>query len=81
VRRGLAACLLFTALASPSMAADSLCFGTVNKGAHRDRPYLPRLFATPRGPYLQQHLSFMKAKPWVRHDEHYHVDFAVPCKL
>jgi len=22
----------------------------------------------------------MKAKPWVRHDEHYHVDFAVPCK-
>lgn len=45
-----------------------------------DTPYLPRLFATPRGAYLQQHLVFMKAKPWVRHDEHYHVDFAVPCK-
>ena len=45
-----------------------------------DRPYLPRLFATPRGPWLKQHLVFMKAKPWVRHDEHYHVDFAVPCK-
>lgn len=45
-----------------------------------DKPYLPRLFATPRGAYLQQHLVFMKAKPWVRHDEHYHVDFAVPCK-
>ncbi len=45
-----------------------------------DKPYLPRLFATPRGAWLQQHLTFMKGKPWVRHDEHYHVDFAVPCK-
>lgn len=45
-----------------------------------DDPFLPKLFATPRGPYLQQHLPFMKGKPWVRHDEHYHVDFAVPCK-
>lgn len=42
--------------------------------------YLPRLFATPRGAYLQRTLPFMKGKPWVRHDEHYHVDFAVPCK-
>lgn len=25
-------------------------------------------------------LPFMKTKPWIRHDEHYHVDFAVPCK-
>ena len=23
---------------------------------------------------------FMKREAWVRHDEHYHVDFAVPCK-
>lgn len=45
-----------------------------------DTAYLPRLFATARGPYLQRHLPFMKGKPWVRHDEHYHVDFAVPCK-
>ena len=45
-----------------------------------DAPFLPKLFATPRGPYLQQNLPFMKGKPWVRHDEHYHVDFAVPCK-
>lgn len=42
--------------------------------------YLPRLFATARGPYLKQHLNFMKSKPWVRHDEHYHVDFDVACK-
>ena len=45
-----------------------------------DTAYLPRLRATPRGPYLQQNLKFMKGKPWVRHDEHYHVDFAVNCK-
>ena len=45
-----------------------------------DTTFLPRLFATPRGAYLQKNLHFMKGKPWVRHDEHYHVDFAVPCQ-
>lgn len=45
-----------------------------------DTQYLPRLFATKRGPYLKENLPFMMGKPWVRHDEHYHVDFAVPCK-
>lgn len=43
-----------------------------------DTDYLPRLFATARGAELKR-LNFMKGKPWVRHDEHYHVDFAVPC--
>ncbi|OYU25295.1 MAG: replication initiation protein [Burkholderiales bacterium PBB2] len=45
-----------------------------------DIEFLPKLFATARGPYLQKELPFMKGKPWVRHDEHYHVDFRVPCK-
>ena len=45
-----------------------------------DNAFLPQLFSTPHGPYLQQNLPFMKGKPWVRHDEHYHVDFSVPCK-
>lgn len=45
-----------------------------------DPAYLPRLWATPRGPFLKQALPFMKGKPWVRHDEHYHLDFTVPCK-
>lgn len=45
-----------------------------------DTPFLPQLFATPRGAYLKANLNFMKGKPWVRHDEHYHVDFDVPCK-
>jgi penicillin-insensitive murein DD-endopeptidase len=45
-----------------------------------DNQYLPRLFATGRGDQLKANLPFMKGKPWVRHDEHYHVDFVVPCK-
>lgn len=44
-----------------------------------DRTYLPQLFATRRGAYLKN-LPFMQGKPWVRHDEHYHVDFRVRCK-
>jgi penicillin-insensitive murein DD-endopeptidase len=38
------------------------------------------LFQTSRGGELQSQLVFSKKKPWVRHDEHYHVDFVVPCK-
>lgn len=44
-----------------------------------DPAFLPRLYATPRGPYLRQHLHFMPRQAWVRHDEHYHVDFRVQC--
>ncbi|MEP7155547.1 MAG: penicillin-insensitive murein endopeptidase [Betaproteobacteria bacterium] len=45
-----------------------------------DPPYLPKLFATRHGEFLKSNLSFMKGKAWVRHDEHYHVDFGVRCK-
>jgi penicillin-insensitive murein DD-endopeptidase len=45
-----------------------------------DPIYFPKLFATPRGAYLKANMPFMKGKPWIRHDEHYHVDFAIPCK-
>lgn len=45
-----------------------------------DPPYLPKLFATPRGPFLKANVPFMKKPAWVRHDEHYHVDFEIPCK-
>lgn len=44
-----------------------------------DVAYLERLFATRRGPALRR-LPFLRRTPWVRHDEHYHVDFAVPCR-
>jgi len=44
-----------------------------------DPQYFPMLFATSRGAYLRQNIPFMKGKPWVRHDEHYHVDFSIRC--
>lgn len=44
-----------------------------------DPGYLPRVFATPRGPELKS-LPFMAKPAWVRHDDHYHVDFAALCK-
>lgn len=40
----------------------------------------PELLATQYGDYLKQNLSFSTKRSWVRHDEHYHVDFAIPCK-
>lgn len=45
-----------------------------------DTQFLPMLFATTRGPWLRKNIPFMTGKPWVRHDEHYHVDFSLQCK-
>ena len=45
-----------------------------------DPPYLPKLFATRRGAYIKAHIYFMKGKAWVRHDEHFHIDFQLPCQ-
>jgi penicillin-insensitive murein endopeptidase len=40
----------------------------------------PSLYKTPYAKYLRQHVKFSKKRSWVRHDEHYHVDFVVPCE-
>ncbi len=40
----------------------------------------PLLHTTSRWPYLRKHVSFSTKRSWVRHDEHYHIDFVVPCK-
>lgn len=40
----------------------------------------PHLFATKYKAYLQKHIQFSTKPSWVRHDEHYHVDFDVPCQ-
>ena len=40
----------------------------------------PNLFKTKYGDYLKENIEFSKKRSWVRHDEHYHVDFAIPCK-
>jgi penicillin-insensitive murein endopeptidase len=45
-----------------------------------EKAYIPRLYATQRGDFVKASIPFMQGQPWVRHDEHYHVDFAVPCK-
>jgi penicillin-insensitive murein endopeptidase len=33
-----------------------------------------------RWPYLEEHVEFSTKRSWVRHDEHYHVDFAFSCE-
>jgi penicillin-insensitive murein endopeptidase len=38
-----------------------------------------QLFATKLGARLQHKLRFSLKPAWVRHDEHYHVDFDIPC--
>ncbi len=40
----------------------------------------PELFRTKKGAYLKRNIQFSKKRSWVRHDEHYHVDFVIPCK-
>ncbi|WMS88799.1 penicillin-insensitive murein endopeptidase [Pleionea litopenaei] len=40
----------------------------------------PNLFKTSYASYLKENIQFSTKRSWVRHDEHYHVDFAVPCK-
>jgi len=38
------------------------------------------LMHTSSNKYLKENMTFMKNKAWVRHDEHYHVDFEINCK-
>jgi penicillin-insensitive murein DD-endopeptidase len=40
----------------------------------------PKLAATGPGSQAMARLAFNKQQAWVRHDEHYHVDFDVPCR-
>jgi penicillin-insensitive murein endopeptidase len=42
--------------------------------------YLSRLYATPRAAWVRAHVRFLPRPAWVRHDEHYHVDFDIPCR-
>lgn len=38
------------------------------------------LFATPAGAALRGKITFNTRQAWVRHDDHYHVDFDFPCE-
>ncbi len=35
---------------------------------------------TPDGVFVKKHLALMQKEAWVRHDEHFHIDFDYPCK-
>lgn len=41
----------------------------------------PYLYKTRYGGYLERNMQIPKRRSWVRHDEHYHVDLVVECKL
>lgn len=45
-----------------------------------DNGFQKLLRSSPSGRHLPKDLNFSRTKPWVRHDEHYHVDFMVRCK-
>lgn len=45
-----------------------------------DPALVPQLYQTSRGSYLKKELTISKKKSWVRHDEHYHVDFTLRCR-
>lgn len=38
------------------------------------------LFQTKRGNVLRNTVPFMKTTPWIKHDEHYHVEFSLQCR-
>ncbi|MDH3973737.1 MAG: penicillin-insensitive murein endopeptidase [Deltaproteobacteria bacterium] len=38
------------------------------------------LYKTKYGEYMRKNITIPKKKSWVRHDDHYHVDFAIKCK-
>lgn len=40
----------------------------------------PNLYLTDYAEYLRNNVKFSEKRSWVRHDEHYHVDFDVPCE-
>lgn len=40
----------------------------------------PRLHSTEAWPRLEGRVEFSQRRSWVRHDEHYHVDFEIPCE-
>jgi penicillin-insensitive murein endopeptidase len=46
-----------------------------------DRGLTTRLFSSSHhGEELRRIMPFMKERPWIRHDEHYHVDFRTSCR-
>jgi penicillin-insensitive murein endopeptidase len=40
----------------------------------------PLFFKTNDGEYIKKNIYIPTKRSWVRHDEHYHVDFKIKCK-
>lgn len=40
----------------------------------------PKLLKTKYADYLAENIQFSTKRSWVRHDEHYHIDFSIPCR-
>ena len=72
----------FEAIAEHLYALDQAAKanGTAISRVIFEKAYIPRLYETKRGGFVKERISFMEGEPWIRHDEHYHVDFFVPCK-
>lgn len=45
-----------------------------------DPRLMDKLLSSRHGAELRRSIPFMKTRPWVRHDEHYHIDFRIPCR-
>lgn len=71
----------YEALAAHIVALDKTA-KTNGTGLRRvifDPKLQPYLFKTRYAAYLKKYIQFSKQRAWVRHDEHYHVDFRVKC--
>ncbi|PIE89817.1 MAG: hypothetical protein CR997_09070 [Acidobacteria bacterium] len=55
-------------------------YSILSGDAGREHLLQPLLYQTTYGKYLKENIYFPQKKSWVRHDEHDHVDFKVPCK-
>nr|WP_246172775.1 penicillin-insensitive murein endopeptidase [Marinicella rhabdoformis] len=72
----------FEALAAHLVALDQQ---TKNQGYGLwrvifDPELQPLLLKTKQGDYIRENIKLSSKRSWVRHDEHYHVDFDIPCK-
>lgn len=72
----------FEAMALHLMALDQAAraHGTRIQVVIFDQPLQARLFATKAGAQLAKRGIAFTGQAWIRHDEHYHVNFAIPCR-
>lgn len=72
----------FEAMALHLLALDQAAraHGTRIQGVIFDQALQGKLFASPAGAQLARRGIAFHGQAWIRHDEHYHVNFAVSCR-